>query len=197
MWVSRQNLDPELRAAGHPELTFELDGQSATMPRHWAETNRVRGAQAWLVGQAVALREAAAQTANAKVNDDKRQRATALAALLGLPVDAQAADQLARDKAGQSWTETDVRSRLTKLASAHDQFAGAADPSSDQAQRAERLVLGLERLLVALQWEKQPALSTNLDSLFKAVQSRPDFSPKPFAEHLKAFAEELKTVPGN
>ena len=192
-----QNLDPELRSAGHPELTFELDGQSASMPRHWAETNRVRGAQVWLVGQAVALREAVAQTANAKVNDDKRQRATALAALLGLSVDAQAADNLARDTAGQSWTETDVRSRLTKLASAQEQFAGAPDPASDQAQRAERLVLGLERLLVALQWQKQPTLSTNLDSLFKDVQSRPDFSPKKFAEHLKAFAEELKTVPGN
>lgn len=191
-----QNLDPELRAAGHPELTFELDGQSAAMPRHWTETNRVRGAQAWFVGQAVALREAAAQTANAKVNDDKRQRATALAALLGLPVEAAAADELARDTAGQNWTESDVRSRLTKLASAHDQFSGP-EASSDQAQRAERLVLGLERLLVALKWEKQPALSPKLDELFKDVQSRPDFAPKPFAEHLKAFAEELKTVPGN
>src|SRR6185436_5698664 len=65
-----QNIEPDLRAAGHPELAFELDGQCVSMPRHWAETNRLRGAQAWWIGQAVALREAAAQVARTKVSDE-------------------------------------------------------------------------------------------------------------------------------
>src|SRR6185436_18970049 len=29
-----QNLDPQIRQVGHPELIFELDGQCVTMPRH-------------------------------------------------------------------------------------------------------------------------------------------------------------------
>src|SRR4051812_45701272 len=52
-----QNIDPEIRAAGHPELIFEMDGQSATMPRHWSKSNDKPGPQIWLVGQLVALRE--------------------------------------------------------------------------------------------------------------------------------------------
>ena len=32
-----QTVDSPLLKAGHPELTFELDGQSASQPRHWRE----------------------------------------------------------------------------------------------------------------------------------------------------------------
>ena len=51
-----QNLDPDIVAAGHPELVFELDGQSAAQPRHWSDPED-SGPRAWLTGQAVALRE--------------------------------------------------------------------------------------------------------------------------------------------
>jgi len=189
-----QNLDPELRAAGHPELTFELDGQCVAMPRHWPETNRLRGAQAWFVGQAVAAREAAAQSADAKAGDEVRSRAVALAALLSIAPESRAADDLAREVAGQNWNESEIRSRLEKLAATHAQFS-EAKPSAEVAQRAERLVLGLERLLVSLKWNKQPALSSKLDELFQDVQSRPDFSPASFAEHLKSFSTELPKLP--
>ena len=59
-----QNIDPEIRAAGHPELIFEMDGQAVTMPRHWREKNP--GSQLWFVGQAVAAREMSWQLAGQK-----------------------------------------------------------------------------------------------------------------------------------
>ena len=54
-----KQVDHEMIAAGHPDLTFELDSFSAAMPRHW-KTNRDNntpwfGAQNWAVGQAVQL----------------------------------------------------------------------------------------------------------------------------------------------
>ena len=189
-----QNLDPELRAAGHPELTFELDGQCVAMPRHWPETNRLRGAQAWFVGQAVAAREAAAQSGDAKASDAVRERAAALAALLSIAPEPRAADELAREVAGQNWNESEVRARLEKLSATHATFADAK-PSAEVAQRAERTVLGLERLLVSLKWSKHSALSPKLDELFRDVQSRPDFSPPVFAGHLKLFSAELAKLP--
>ena len=54
-----KQVDHEMIAAGHPDLTFELDSFSAAMPRHW-KTNRENnapwfGVQEWAVGQAVQL----------------------------------------------------------------------------------------------------------------------------------------------
>ena len=54
-------VDHELIAAGHPDLTFELDSFSAVMPRHWKvnrEQDQWIGVQSWAIGQAVQLREA-------------------------------------------------------------------------------------------------------------------------------------------
>lgn len=55
-----KQVDHEMIAAGHPDLTFELDSFSAAMPRHW-KTNREGdawlGVQSWAIGQAVQLRE--------------------------------------------------------------------------------------------------------------------------------------------
>ena len=185
-----QNLDPELRAAGHPELTFELDGQCVAMPRHWPETNRWRGAQAWFVGQAVAAREAAAQVSDAKANDEVRARAAALSALLSIAPEPRAANDLAREVAGQNWSDSEIRTRLEKLSATHPAFADAKS-SPEIAQRAERMVLGLERLLVAIKWNKDAAFSPKLDGLFKAVQSRPDFRSAEFASALKSFHEAV------
>ncbi len=52
-----QNLDAEILKAGHPGLTFELDGQSVAEPKHWNDDDPLSGLRAWLVGQAIALRE--------------------------------------------------------------------------------------------------------------------------------------------
>src|SRR5207237_10680396 len=54
-----QNVDNDLLKAGHPALAFELDSQSVNEPKHWRDDDDWSGARSWLVGQAVALREAA------------------------------------------------------------------------------------------------------------------------------------------
>ncbi|MEI8341225.1 MAG: multiheme c-type cytochrome, partial [Verrucomicrobiota bacterium] len=56
-----QNLSNELVRAKHPALVFELDGLLVAEPKHWREEKGFSNAKTWLVGQAVALREAAAQ----------------------------------------------------------------------------------------------------------------------------------------
>lgn len=183
-----QNLDPELRAAGHPELTFELDGQCAAMPRHWPETNRLRGAQAWLVGQAVAAREAAAQTDGPQA---VWERGSALSAVVGT----SAADQKAREVAAENWTRRQAWEQLITLASKDESVSLGKASAAEIAMRAERITLGLERLLVALGLHQHPVLSPKLDELFKDVQSRPDFSPAAFAGHLKSFSAELAKLP--
>jgi hypothetical protein len=187
-----QNLDPELRAAGHPELGFELDGQCVTMPRHWRETNALQGAQAWFVGQAVALRESVAQRST---NDELQHRSRALAWLLGVAADHKAADELAMQSATPAWTEVETLAQLQKLAASHESFASTNVSAGERARRAENVVIGLERLLVALRWQRQPALSAKLDELFKNVQSRADFDGAKFAQLLREFEGHLKTLP--
>jgi Cytochrome c554 and c-prime len=56
-----KQVDHEMIAAGHPDLTFELDSFSAAMPKHW-KTDRPDddtrlGVQTWAIGEAVQLRE--------------------------------------------------------------------------------------------------------------------------------------------
>ena len=57
--TSEKFVDHEMIAAGHPDLTFELNLFSAVMPRHWKEPadNGWRGVQEWGVGEAVQLQK--------------------------------------------------------------------------------------------------------------------------------------------
>lgn len=52
-------VDHEMIAAGHPDLTFELDSFTAVQPPHWVEKDKdpLFGMRAWGVGQAVQMRE--------------------------------------------------------------------------------------------------------------------------------------------
>jgi hypothetical protein len=52
-------VDHEMIAAGHPDLTFELNLFSSVMPRHWRESTEDgwRGVQVWSVGEAVQLQK--------------------------------------------------------------------------------------------------------------------------------------------
>jgi Cytochrome c554 and c-prime len=68
-----KNVDHELIAAGHPDLRFELDNYSDSMPRHWASyaerANKAgreenEGARAWIIGQTVAFRRGLARLAD-------------------------------------------------------------------------------------------------------------------------------------
>lgn len=63
---SRQQVNHDLIAAGHPDMIFELDNYTAVMPPHWIpNTTKSKqsgdveptGGRAWAVGQAVAFRE--------------------------------------------------------------------------------------------------------------------------------------------
>jgi Cytochrome c554 and c-prime len=59
--TSEKRVDHQMLAAGHPNLTFELDTFSFSMPRHWKfpDTNQDawEGVREWSVGQGVQLRE--------------------------------------------------------------------------------------------------------------------------------------------
>lgn len=52
-------VDHQMIAAGHPDLTFELNLFSAVMPRHWKDSDNVPwlGAKEWAVGQGMQLRD--------------------------------------------------------------------------------------------------------------------------------------------
>jgi hypothetical protein len=52
-------VDHEMIAAGHPDLTFELDSFTAVEPPHWIEKDPdpLFGMRAWSIGQAVQVRE--------------------------------------------------------------------------------------------------------------------------------------------
>ena len=56
-----KRVDHQMIAAGHPDLTFELDTFSAVMPRHWKNPDLNQdgweGVREWSTGQGVLLRE--------------------------------------------------------------------------------------------------------------------------------------------
>ncbi len=213
-----QNIDPKLIEVGrHPRLIFELDGQTKSEPRHWIETAEYNGARAWFVGQAVALREMSWALANNHSADADLVRWRALlwvmqcaqsgssesgksgfAGISFVPSRANfqhamaVSDQLA-SKASSDGNFAEAAIWLRKLASTADGFADTSVDRSEQAYRAERLVLALDRLLAAAPAEaKSAASSPQLDVLFKGVQSIPDFDPALFSRELIAF---LKTLP--
>lgn len=208
-----QNVDPDILAAGHPELIFELDGQAVSEHKHWQEQTNWSGAQTWLVGQAVALREMFWQCHKKKgmqeeLNDPRLQGleimfSTLDKAVPGLNAHAisdppgswtknsgqREADRMARYVAGLKWNEQLTRSCLDALASSGQNFRGEKGPVF--AHWAERIVLGLDRLLAA-QKSKNAEASAALDRLFKLTQSLPDFDPNQFAATLDDFAKTLK-----
>ena len=59
------------------------------------------------------------------------------------------------------------------------------------SRRAERLVIALERLVLASNNEVKLATDSELNELFSLVQSLPDFDPAKFADALKKFSAKL------
>ena len=207
-----QNLDGDLRQAGHPELIFELDGQEVAQPRHGRPSMDKPGPQIWLVGQAVALREICWQLAREKSPNDKlAARAAGLFWLVQLAGKAEgqwprvepdafgpAADQLekvqrwsdqfAKQVSEFRWSDELARNCLASLAGTGEAFRETRIPTILHARRAERLVLALDRLVSGLGVAaSDPALNRAVDRLFDAVQSLPDFDPNQFADNLKEF----------
>ncbi len=203
-----QNIDPELITKGkHPRLIFELDGQTASQPRHWKESATYNGAQAWRVGQTVALREMSWALENGKAGAEEKARWQGLLWVLQrIPGDADL-QVVGADDYGQARVAAErsaaagaggfdaglVPMWLKTLASTSESFADRSLDRLVQAYRAERLVLALDRLVAAAPAGSLPAeTSTRLDGLFAKVQSIPGFSPDEFSRELVAF---LKTLP--
>jgi hypothetical protein len=210
-----QTVEIPLLGAGHPELIFELDGQSVTQPRHWIERGNYHGGLGWLVGQAVALRELSWQLSSEPRNLQLAERRAALVWLLksmdGLDASLPSlkllspdttpeqigrtqhlANELARGVAALKWSADHSLRMLIRLAALHKDFREKNVPAILHSRRADRLVLALDRLSGSLDLKK---LEGDLDTLFKLTQSAPDFAPEKFAvalEKLSAAVENRK-----
>lgn len=57
--TEEQSVDHQMIAAGHPDLTFELNLFSAVMPKHWKDSSEIPwfGTKEWAVGQGMQLRD--------------------------------------------------------------------------------------------------------------------------------------------
>jgi hypothetical protein len=197
-----QNIDPEIRAAGHPELIFEMDGQSVTMPRHWREKSA--GSQAWLVGQTVAAREMSWQLANQTSPDRVLvERWSGLLWVLSCqePLTAnlispshqdfeqarESCDYFAKQFAAGELTVDPVKA-VSWLANTSHTFTDKSVSKSLLSRRAERLVLALDRLLPEIRGARaNAAVNDSLNKLFADAQSLPDFDPNQFANDLNTF----------
>ncbi len=205
-----QNIDPEIRAAGHPELIFEMDGEFVTMPRHWHETNP--GSQIWLVGQAVALREMSWDLSNQKSPSlQLSERWGALLWVLGSQQQSttnllspnhdnfkqteSSYDRLAQQFADPAKSPVDPVKTVRWLANTGETFTNTNLSTALLSRRAERLVLALDRLVPEL-----PGAATNsvvnqsLNKLFADAQSLPDFDPKQFANDLNTFHSSVADI---
>ena len=205
-----QNVDADILKAGHPDLIFELDGQSVAEPKHWRVEKNGNGAQAWLVGQAVALREMSWQLAPMRTpspTDNQLNRWRALDWLMmqipsSVPVrsgiasagslyfcEQQMGDDIALNAAKISWSDEWTRKTLFAFTGLSQDFQDSSVSQSLQARRAERLVLALDRLVSALpEFKNNAPVQSALNQLFKLAQSVPDFDPKQFTAALNRFS---------
>jgi hypothetical protein len=213
-----QNVDTDILAAGHPELIFELDGQSAAEPKHWSAEKNGNGAQAWLVGQFVALREMSWQIAKEKspaedeinrwsglywvskialrsISDmagDNTLPAAPAEAVKAAELVRSEADKTAQHHAAAAWTDDLTRKMLFAVAASSESFRDGSISQNLQARRAGRLVLALDRLVAALPELKNNApVQSALNQLFKLAQSIPDFDSAKFAAALTDFSRAL------
>ena len=158
-----------------------MDAQSVAEPRHWIDKGDFFGPQAWLVGQAAALRETSwglSQTAEPPPVMREQWRAliwllqrTTEAAGNGLPrfdvpnatdfspgnvARAQSvADDLAKAASRQEWNRLTTRRCLEALANTSKEFVPTMDGETALTlqYRAQRLALALSRLVAPLQMQ--------------------------------------------
>lgn len=174
-----QVIAPDVLAAGHPPLIFELDAQTVAEPRHWMDRGDFFGPQAWLTGQAAALRETSWSLGQqTDPRPEIREQWRALVWLLKKTTDAYGhgmptfdapdadtfspgnvaraqslADDLARAASRTEWTSASTRQMLITLAATDKDFVPAAggEPAATLQNRAQRLALALSRLMAPFQ----------------------------------------------
>jgi hypothetical protein len=205
-----QNVDADLLKAGHPTLVFELDSQSVNEPKHWKDEDSWSGARSWLLGQAVALREAAWKSrTDTDPAADAQETSLALAWLLAratlaeatLPKiveptssDLQSLQQQADILARHAWNPnlTSTMSILHALAETESEFGGK-QTAAQLFYRAKRLTLALDRLVAALNANGGAPMKVDneLKALRDDVKTHDVFNATRFAEHLRAFRSRL------
>jgi hypothetical protein len=215
-----QNIEPDLLQAGHPELVFELDGQSVAEPKHWREKDPANGPRSWLTGQAVALREMSWSLTQGAKLERKTARwsglrwllakttafATALPQIQAPPsnplasdfVDTQnRADDLARRATQWETNETSTLDLMRVFAATSADFTEMGrTPPAALPYCGERLVLALERLAAATK-EKGGARNVDREMQLLITDVRPldNFEPKRFADHLQSLRNALAEAP--
>ena len=214
-----QTVSQPLLKAGHPELIFELDGQCVSQPKHWREKTNWHGAQAWLVGQAAALREmcwelsSGAPGASPPASDEKLMARAE--ALLWLLQKLNSANQRVPKLDPTRVEGVNVKPDYSELRASADKLArsaadiswsgemtssvlgalAAAAPDFRKELPAMQHALRAERLVLALDRllasSPRVAAEAELDELFKLTQSVPDFDPARFSGALARLARAL------
>lgn len=206
-----QNVDADLIRAGHPTLAFELDSQSISQPKHWKDEDPWTGARSWLIGQAVALREASWRSrTEAEAAPDMQETSLALAWLLAratladptLPKvveptssDLEPLQQQADNLARHVWNPNidSTMSILRALTETDSEFVGSKQMSAQSFYRAKRVELALHALTRASNANRSVPLKIDkeLDALREDVKTRDLFDVARFAEHLRALRSKL------
>ena len=194
-----QNLNDTLVGAKHPPLVFELDGLLDAEPKHWREEPGFSHAQTWLVGQAVALREAAAQA----VREPGARREAEIEALKALLKTTgtnwndpggdlvRAADNYAKRISSEPMNPQQCRAILSRLIANREPFQiGSFGMVAEEYRMwatgyyAERLTLAIDRLNQSLiaAGENGRIANNSLDALFDAAKP-----PKSFDADISDF----------
>jgi cytochrome c554/c'-like protein len=206
-----QNVDADLLKAGHPVLVFELDSQSVNEPKHWKDEDTWIAARSWLIGQALALREAAWHArVDPEPAPDTQETSLALAWLLARatlaeptlpkiveptssdlePVQQQA-DNLARHRWNPNLDST--MSILRALVETDSEFIGAKQTPTQFFYRAKRLALALDSLARAINANGGAlTIDNELSNLRDDVKTHDLFNAARFAEHLRALKTALR-----
>jgi hypothetical protein len=182
-----------------------------SQPKHWSEAADWNGAQAWLVGQAVALREMSWQLARENSPTEKeinRWKGLAWWIQIVAPLEPslpavpditfrpnvehfqivqKRSDEFAKSATKIRWEAKLTEKLLRELSKDWDVIAS----KELQARRAERLVLALDRLVLASDKKLKQSLDAELNEFFSLVQSLPDFDSQKFAETLERFSVKL------
>ncbi len=205
-----QNLSDELVHAKHPALVFELDGLLVAEPKHWREEEGFSNAKTWLVGQAVALRETAAQ-AKREPGDRRISEIEAIRALLkatGTGWDdlgqdlVRSADEYAKRISGAPMSHAQSRAILSKLIGNRapfqpDAFSVVAPKYRSWAigYYAERLTLAMDRLNESFVASGQQRVIAKalLDELFNVAKPPESFDVATAEEFIKKLDRVAKS----
>lgn len=214
-----QVLAPDLQKAGHPPLVFELDAQSVAQPKHWIDKGEFAGPQAWMVGQATALREMSwALNKRSESADYEREQWRGLLwtmqkvvgvlsefpkyeNLTGVELSPgnlirvqEVSDSIAKDASRRAWDAGMTRRFMDGLCALEGDFRSSGESSAALQQRALRVTLGLSRALAAFQARDKERWSKAADAmgqLFMANDARGEFNKVTFADKLAAFRNSL------